>query len=124
MMKRVFIWSAIAALCLSGCTTMRTVDHQGFPLTDLVAVGNTYTFTKTSGSRIVMEVTEVTNSYVVGTRANGLGTTIEVNDLREIEVEKVEGGKTTLAVLGGIVIVPIAIVGVIVLGLAALGVPL
>ena len=36
---------------------------------------------------------------------------IEVDDVEYIEVETIAGGKTTLAIMGGIVLIPFAILG-------------
>ena len=37
---------------------------------------------------------------------------IEVDDVEYIEVETIAGGKTTLAIMGGIVLIPFAILGI------------
>ncbi len=100
-------------LSLVGCSTFKPVEHREVALPDILLVGKTYKITTTSGDVIQMKVVEVTADEVVGTREDGLGRTVSALDISSIEVETIDGGKTTLAVIGGIVLLPIAIVAVV-----------
>ena len=56
---------------------------------------------------------ETNESQMVGTHIEtGEGITIKVDDIEYIEVETIDGGKTTLAIMGGIVLIPFAILGI------------
>ena len=100
-------------LSLLGCTTFKPVEYQEAKLPEIVEVGKTYKFTQVDGSVTEMKVTAVSESEVTGTLEHGAGRTIQAVDLQSIEVETIDGGKTTLAVIGGIILLPIAIVAII-----------
>lgn len=97
-----------------GCTTFKPVEYTEVSLPDLIEVGETYKFTKTDGTVIEMKVTSVSADEVTGTMEGGGGRTILATDLQALEVETIDGGKTTLAVIGGIILLPIALAAIIV----------
>jgi hypothetical protein len=104
----------LTILSLVGCTTFKPVEYQEVSLPEIVEVGKTYKFTEVDGSVTEMKVTAVSEKEVTGTLEHGAGKTIQAVDLQSIEVETIDGGKTTLAVIGGIILLPIAIIGIIV----------
>jgi len=104
----------LTILSLVGCTTFRPVEYQELSLSDLIEVGNTYKFTENDGSVTEMKVTAVSETEVTGSQESGIGKTIQAADLQSIEVETVDGAKTTLAVIGGIILLPVALLIIIV----------
>lgn len=108
MMKKIIC--LLTMLSLIGCTTFRPVEYQELKLTELVEVGETYKFTEINGSVTMMKVTAVSDTEVTGTLEHGAGKTIQAVDLQSIEVETIDGGKTVLAVVGGIILLPLALI--------------
>ena len=71
------------------------------------------------GGRIVdMTFTEVEGDYLYGSLTSNPMHSVEVkiDEVLQVEIEKVSGGKTAAAVVGGVVLLPIAAVA---FGLAA-----
>ena len=108
----------LTMLSLVGCTIFRPVEYTELSLPELIEVGETYKFTEKDGSVTEMEVVSVTPTEVTGTLEGGLGKTILAEDLTSIEIETIDGVKTTLAVIGGIILIPIVLV-VLLVGAAA-----
>lgn len=104
----------LTILSLLGCTTFKPVEYKEVSLSEIVEVGKTYKFTEVDGSVTEMKVTSVSETEVTGTMESGIGKTIQAVDLQSIEVETIDGGKTTLAVIGGIILLPIALLVIIV----------
>ena len=75
----------LAVVSLTGCTTMRSMDTTRADLE-----GETLYGRLTDGSQVPISV--------------------ELSDIEKLEVEKIDGAKTTLAVVGGtLVLVPVAL---------------
>ncbi len=113
MKKVMCIWMVLS---LIGCTTFKPVEHLEVSLPDIIVVDETYKFTTNSGDVSKMKVIDVSADKVVGTLEGGNGQTINTADILSIEVETIDGGKTTLVVIGGIAIVTaaVAVVAVVV----------
>lgn len=106
----------IASISMIGCTTMRTVDREKYDLTEKLEIGDHLIVYETTGRIVDMKLDSFNGDYLEGTSAKGYPTMVDVNinDIEKIEVEKIDGVKTTLAVVGGaIVIVPLAIIAVL-----------
>jgi len=118
-MKNV-IW-VFAMLSLLGCTTLKSVEQtEGFAFTEVIQVGEVYQFTTSDGSVTMMKVLEVTDDEVTGSLSDekgkkfGGGRTLQTADIVEIEILGIDGAKTTLAVIGGIILIPIALVAIVI----------
>ncbi len=98
MKKIMCIWMVLS---LIGCTTFKPVEHLEVSLPDIIVVDETYKFTTNSGDVSKMKVIDVSADKVVGTLEGGNGQTINAADILSIEVETIDGVKTTLAVIGG-----------------------
>jgi hypothetical protein len=109
MKKIMCIWMVLS---LIGCTTtFKTVDHLEVSLPDIIVVGETYRFTTNSSGVFKMKVIEVSAKKVVGTLESGYSPTINAADILSIEVETIDDGQSTLAVIGGtILVVAVAVV--------------
>jgi hypothetical protein len=114
-MKRFICFLTI--LSLVGCTVFRPVEYTELQLPELIEVGKTYKFTEKDGSVTEMKVTAVSPTKVTGTREHGSGKTILAENLTAVEVERIDGVKTTLAVVGGIILIPVILIA-LVLGIA------
>ncbi len=103
----------VTTISLMGCTTMRTMDAQQPDFVEQLEVGDHLVVYEKSGRVVDMTLTEIDGSVLYGSVHDSGLTTVEV-DLQQIvkvEIEKISGVKTTAAILGGIVLLPIAIVG-------------
>jgi hypothetical protein len=103
----------IAGISLVGCTTMRPIDAQQSSLTQEVEVGDHLIAYEKSGRIVDMTVSVIDGDVLKGTLAENSHVPVEVdiNDAEKIEVEKIDGVKTTLAVVGGaVVILPLALI--------------
>ncbi|WMS87179.1 hypothetical protein [Pleionea litopenaei] len=111
-LKFVTIWWAI--FCLIGCTSMQTVSnsapHHEVEFKDRIVVYE-------RGGRIIdMQVVSIDETKIVGSLTNAplQAVTTLLADVEKIEIESVDGGKTTLAVVGGIILLPFLILALMI----------
>ena len=115
-MKSKLIVILIAGISLVACTTMRPIETQQSNLTEQIEVGDHLVIYEKSGRIADMTLTLIDGDSLHGSLADSRRTPVQVdiNDIEKIEVEKIDGVKTTLAVIGGaIVIVPLAVLAAI-----------
>ncbi len=115
-MKSKLIVILIAGISLVGCTTMRPIETQQSDLTEQFEVGDHLVIYEKSGRIADMTLTLIDGDSLHGSLADSRRTPVQVdiNDIEKIEVEKIDGVKTTLAVIGGaIVIVPLAVLAAV-----------
>ena len=106
----------IAGISLVGCTTMRPVETGQSRLTEQLEVGDHLVIYEKSGRIADMTLTLIDGDSLEGTLADNslIPVEVDINDIEKIEVEKIDGVKTTLAVVGGaIVIVPLAMIAAV-----------
>ena len=106
----------IAGISLVGCTTMRPIEAQQSNLTEQVEVGDHLIVYEKSGRIVDMTLGVINGDSLEGTLANNsiIPVEVDINDIEKIEVEKIDGVKTTLAVVGGtIVILPLMLIAAI-----------
>jgi len=106
----------IAGISLVGCTTMRPVETGQSKLTEQLEVGDHLVIYEKSGRIADMTLTLIDGDSLEGTLAdnNFIPVEVDIDDIEKIEVEKIDGVKTTLAVVGGvIVIVPLAMIAAV-----------
>ena len=111
---------------ISCCTSLNKLDYyKEVDLSSIVSIGDKLSVTLNSGDNYYLKVVSINESQMVGTLLEtnesqmvgthietGEGITIKVDDIEYIEVETIDGGKTTLAIMGGIVLIPFAILGI------------
>ena len=97
----------IAGISLIGCTTMRPVEAQQSNLAEQVEVGDHLIVYEKSGRIVDMTLDVIDGDSLEGTLADDtlIPVEVDINDIEKIEVEKIDGAKTTLAVVGGTIIV-------------------
>ncbi len=103
----------IAGISLVGCTTMRPIESGQSNLTEQLEVGDHLVIYEKSGRIADMTLTLIDGDILKGTLAgnNFIPVEVDINDIEKIEVEKIDGVKTTLAVVGGtIVILPLMLI--------------
>ena len=101
----------LAGLALTGCTTMRPIDSTT-SVAEEIEIGDHLVVYETSGRIVDMTVQVIEADKLVGTLGTEGGAPIQVMiaDIEKIEVEKLDGAKTTLAVVGvTVVVVPVAL---------------
>ncbi len=106
----------ITAVSLIGCTTMRPMDTRETDLSSQLEIGDHLVVYENSGRIVEITLTEIDGEFLRGRRLDGsVGSAqIEIANIEKIEVEKISGVKTTLAVVGGIiVIVPLAVLALL-----------
>lgn len=106
----------IAGISLVGCTTMRPVETGQSKLTEQLEVGDHLIVYEKSGRIVDMTLDVIDGDSLEGTLAgnNFIPVEVDIDDIEKIEVEKIDGVKTTLAVVGGvIVIVPLAMIAAV-----------
>jgi hypothetical protein len=102
----------IAGISLVGCTTMRPIDARQSDLIEQLDVGDHLVIYEKSGRIVDMTLALVDGDSLEGTLVGESLTPVQVgiDNIEKIEVEKIDGAKTTLAVVGGvIIIVPLAL---------------
>jgi len=97
----------------SGCMTMRPLDDDQ-ALTEVIKTGDKVEVIEKDGHINEFTVGKITEQFIAGNDEIGSHVTIPLEKIETISVEKVHGGRTTLAVLGGIVAIPIILVGAVV----------
>ena len=103
----------IAGISLIGCTTMRPIEAQQSNLAEQVEVGDHLIVYEKSGRIVDMTLGVIDGDSLEGTLADDtlIPVEVDINDIEKIEVEKIDGVKTTLAVVGGaIVILPLMLI--------------
>lgn len=106
----------IAGISLVGCTTMRPMETEQSKLTEQLEVGDHLIVYEKSGRIVDMTLDVIGGDSLEGTLAgnNFIPVEVDIDDIEKIEVEKIDGVKTTLAVVGGvIVIVPLAMIAAV-----------
>ncbi len=106
----------IAGISLVGCTTMRPMETEQSKLTEQLEVGDHLIVYEKSGRIVDMTLDVIDGDSLEGTLAgnNFIPVGVNIDDIEKIEVEKIDGVKTTLAVVGGvIVIVPLAMIAAV-----------
>jgi len=103
----------LLAFALSSCTSLNKLDYyKEVDLSSIVSIGDKLSVTLNSGDNYYLKVVSIKETQMVGTLLEtGEGITIKVDDIEYIEVETIDGGKTTLAIMGGIVLIPFGILG-------------
>jgi hypothetical protein len=99
---------------------MRTVDIAEPGFADHFETGDHLVVYEKQGRIIDMKVTKVENGVLYGSLSDNGLTAVEVQleAVEKIEIEKISGAKTTGAVVGGIVLLPVLAAGAV-LGVAA-----
>ncbi len=105
---------------LLGCTTMQEVKQREGLLTDYLEIGDHIIVYETDGRIVDMRFVLVEDNVLRGSLFDdGLESVeIQLEHIEKIEAERIALGRSTAAVLGGIVLAPLAAVGA---GLALAG---
>ena len=105
----------LLTFALSCCTSLNKLDsYKEADLSSIVSIGDKLSVTLNSGDNYYLKVVSIKETQMVGTLLEtGEGITIKVDDIEYIEVETIDGGKTTLAIMGGIVLIPFGILGLV-----------
>jgi len=103
----------LLTFAISCCTSLNKLDYyKEVDLSSIVSIGDKLSVTLNSGDNYYLKVVSIKETQMVGTLLEtGEGITITVDDIEYIEVETIDGGKTTLAIMGGIVLIPFGILG-------------
>jgi hypothetical protein len=132
MIKKAFLFPLF--LIVVSCTSLNKLDYyKEVELSSIVSNGDKINVTLQNGDSHYIKVVSISEDKLVGTVLSapdinivsidlspGRGITIQVEDIEYIEVQTIDGGKTTLAIAGGIVLLPFAILGLF-FGAAASG---
>jgi|GEM_PF-897834 hypothetical protein len=130
---KVFLLMPLISLAVA-CTSFNKLDYyKEVELSSILENGDKVLVTLQNGDSHYMQIVSMSDENLVGTllqksgenivgakKNPGQGITIDVKEIAYIEVETIDGAKTTLAIAGGIVLLPIAILGLF-LGAAANG---
>ncbi len=103
----------IAGISLVGCTTMRPIETGQANLIEQLEVGDHLIVYEKSGRIVDMTLAVIDDDSLEGTLADNslVPVEVDINDIKKIEVEKIDGVKTTLAVVGGtIIILPLMLI--------------
>ncbi len=105
--------SILVLAALAACTTMQAVKQQEGLLTDYLEIGDHIIVYETNGRIVDMRFVLVEDNVLRGSLFDdGLESVeIELEHIEKIEAERIAFGRTTAAVLGGIVLAPLAAVG-------------
>ena len=103
----------LALLLFTGCTTMQEVKQQNQPLATYLKVGDHIKIYEKQGRIIDMRYVRIDGTTLRGSLySNGMeAVAVELDQIEKIEAERIEPGRTTAAVLGGIVVAPIIALG-------------
>jgi len=96
------------------------------PLSSVVSEDDKLSVIKRDGDSYYLRVLSVSETELIGTQlapedpnvvtlrtSVGSGIIIQLQDIAFVEIETIDGAKTTLAIVGGIVLIPFAILGLI-----------
>ncbi len=116
MKKKLFV-ILLCITSLVGCTSMQSIDSGSTRLTDHLEVGDRLIVQEKSGRTLAMSLLMFDEEQIIGAICGDPRRQVEimVADIEKIEVEKLDGGMTALAVVGGTV----AVITVVPLLLAA-----
>jgi len=105
---------------LTGCTTMQEVKPKDRPLADYLDIGDHIVVYEKSGKIIDMRFVLIEGDVLRGSLFNdGLAPVeIRLDQIEKVEAERIAAGRSAAAVLGGIILAPLAAVGA---GLALAG---
>ena len=103
----------LAAFTAAGCTSMQELQANDRPLEEVLRQGDHIVVYENSGRIVDMRYVRMDGRLLLGSLyANGLSTVeVDVDDIERIEIERISAGRTTLAVMGGIALAPIAALG-------------
>ena len=103
----------VCILSLVGCTSMRPLDATQTDLATHLETGDRVVVYETGGRIVDMKLTQVDGEYLIGSLTEQPMHSVEVriDEIHQIEVEKISGGKTAAAIIGGVILLPIAAVG-------------
>lgn len=112
-MNRVTAIVLCVTLALGGCTTMKEVRRADGSLADYLDIGDHVIVYTAAGQIIDMRYVLIEDGVMRGSLfADGLEpVAVRLDEIRKIEAERIAAGRTTAAVLGGIVLAPIAAMG-------------
>ena len=103
----------LASISMIACTTMRPIDREKYELNEKLEIGDHLVVYEKTGRIVDMKPDSIEGVYLEGTSTDGFPTMVDVkiDDIEKIEVEKIDGVKTTLAVVGGaIVFLPLMVI--------------
>ena len=109
-----FIRLLILGLALSGCTTMQKIKEEEESLSNLLLVGEHIIVYKKSGQIVDMRYVRIDGTILRGSLFNnGLeAVAIDIKTIEKIEAERINVGRTTAATMGGIILLPLAAIGI------------
>ena len=112
--------TVLLLFALAGCTTMQEVKQKEGLLTDYLEIGDHIIVYETDGRIVDMRFVLVEGDVLRGSLFDDGPESVEIKleHIEKIEAERIAFGRTTAAVLGGIVLAPLAAVGA---GLALAG---
>ena len=111
----------IAAIAFSGCTTMRPVNGEATDLAETARAGDRMVIYEKSGRIVDMTYSHLDGDRIVGSTGSNGHAPVEVAIADVQRLEKIDGAKTTLAIIGGtIVVVPLVALAGLVGGLASM----
>ena len=125
-MRKLIAVTCILSMLIS-CTSMNKVERiEQTPLSSVVSEGDKLSVIKHDGDSYYLRVVSVSETELIGTQlapqdtnvvtmgtSVGSGIIIQLQDIASVEIETIDGAKTTLAIVGGIVLIPFAILGLI-----------
>ena len=105
--------TVLLLFALAGCTTMQEVKQKEGLLTDYLEIGDHIIVYKKDGRIVDMRFVLVEGNVLRGSLFDDGLESVEINleHIEKIEAERIAFGRSTAAVLGGIVLAPLAAVG-------------
>lgn len=120
-MNNKLIICLVAAIALVGCTSMRPMDAARVDLATQLDPGDHLVVYERSGRVLDMKFRDIEDERIRGWATDTSGpVSVAVADIERLEIEKVDGVKTTLAVAGGTIAIAVIAVGAAVFGSAAI----
>lgn len=118
-----FITALIAIFTMMGCTSMQPMQTDHAKIQNKIEIGDHLIIYENSGRIVDMTLTMIDGDILRGSLADNNLTPVEVSvhDIAKIEIEKVDGGKTVLAVVGGVAAAVVLIPLVLLASLASGG---
>lgn len=97
----------------AGCTSMREIEFTDRPLPELLRPGDHLLVYQNDGRILDIRYVRIDGSLLRGSLyADGLEpVAIDLAQVERLEVERIAAGRTTLAIAGGIVLAPVAALG-------------
>ena len=104
-MRSIINHLTVLALLISttGCMTLRPLESYE-PLTNFVKVGDEVEVIEIDGHINRFTVGKLTDEFIAGNDKYGSHVSILLVDIETVSVEKISGTRTTLVVVGGIVV--------------------